>query len=340
MGKIFNRRKKNKNVSFDHPTKEEYEENIRQINEKELNSSLFKETKEFVEQLEKRENRKLEEELFSIVGNYIFEAKSLYIRNYSDKKLFYLKRFYAFVSFINSLKPEDISSNLYLKVASQLLDASAIDCEEFVKMMQDESATLASGERGVYSLDIDIPEERLKIFPLRINTMTGVKYYRPEVYVTEYVYRLTEENRYVYDEYNKYVNNVIKLATDIYHLQIWNIASKYKDEINNYNFLIHNNNYEHKFAFGFTVRKPKKDVQQDELKLYELSLKTRNNISRIIGLPFDDIVKMDSETLEVFISQRIKQYQAGLVPQKDIQNNEISSKQNVLKLTKEGGNIN
>ena len=44
-----------------------------------------------------------------------------------------------------------------------------------------------------------------------------------------------------------------------------------------------------------------------ENKPYQLSEKTKENISRAIGLPFDEIVNMDFEDLEKHIEQRIRE---------------------------------
>lgn len=338
--KKFNEMTRNKDEYSGYPTKEEYEENIRQINKKELASSRFEITKEFIEQLNQREYRDLEEKLFSIVGSYSIDDKTLYNKKYSDKKLIKLKRFYDLKRFMDSLTPDQIQSNKYLKAASLFIETSVRDCEFIIKSMQEKAKDLSPGEKQTYNLDVDIPKDRLTMLPTRISETTKIPYYRPEAYRDEYVYLLDEDNRYVYDEYNKYVNNIIKLVTDIYNLQIWNLATKYEEEINNYGFSILNNKFEHKFMIAFAVRKKKENIEKDETKLYELSERTRNSISRIVGLPFEDIVRINPDILEAYISQRMKQYNLSpceINKESDIENIEQnSSDQVILRFKNEG----
>lgn len=59
-----------KETYSDYPTKEEFLENVKKIQEKELNSDKFKAVKDFIERLNKRENLDLEKRLFKIVGTY------------------------------------------------------------------------------------------------------------------------------------------------------------------------------------------------------------------------------------------------------------------------------
>lgn len=58
--KLFEKKEK----YTDYPTKEEFEKNIKRINEKELNSNKFKMTKKFISLLNKRKNLELEKQLF------------------------------------------------------------------------------------------------------------------------------------------------------------------------------------------------------------------------------------------------------------------------------------
>ena len=155
-------------------------------------------------------------------------------------------------------------------------------------------------------MNINIPTKRLKLLPTSISEQVGIPYYRPQDYKIAYINVLDAENSHIYSEYNIYVRNINKLATDIYQLQMWNLLSAYPEQIYNYYFSILNNDSEHEFRTAYFVKKCReKNDDEIENKPYQLSEKTKENISRAIGLPFDEIVNMDFEDLEKHIEQRI-----------------------------------
>lgn len=288
-----------------YPTKEEYEENVRKINERELNSARFKMVKEFISLLNKRENLDLEKRLFKIIGTYGLED-DLINKNYDYKKTSKSKRYNELKKFMNSLTPEQIHSNLYLTSTAEFMNTSITDCKNIIEHLQNQIRDLQiSDENRRFEINVDIPKERLDLLPISICGMTSIPYYRPQDYRKEYVYLLDKDNRYIYDEYNKYVRNIQKLAEDIYHLQMWNLLSIYPEQINNYYFNIHNNEFEHQFRTAFFVKKCRESVVEEKSEPYQLIEKTKNNISRIFGLPFDEIVNMDYEELEKYIEQKI-----------------------------------
>lgn len=290
-----------------YPTKEEYEENIRQIHDKELNSDRFKMIKEFVSLLDKRENLELEKRLFKIIGTYGLENDlTLTNKRYDEKKIRKTKRYNELKKFMNSLTPQQIHSNLYLTATAEFMETSIIDCKTIIEHLQSEIRDLEISDKNRrFEVNMDIPKERLESFPTSICEQTSIPYYRPQAYRNEYIYLLDEYNRHIYEDYNKYVSNIEKLAEDIYHLQMWNLLSAYPEQIDNYYFFILNNECEHQFKTAYFVKKCRESCIEEKTEPYQLSEETKNNISRIVGLPFEKIIEMDFEDLEKHIEQKI-----------------------------------
>jgi virulence-associated protein VapD len=238
-----------------YPTKEEFENNIKQINEKELKSDRFKRTKEFISLLNERENLKLEERLFQIVGTYGLED-NLINKGYDEKKNSKAKRYNELKKFMNSLTPEQIQANVYLKATAEFMETSIIDCKIIIENLLKQIKDLEISDKNRrFEIVIDIPKERLNLLPISICELTQIPYYRPQDYRNKYVYLLDEYNRSIYEEYNRYVRKINKIAEDVYHLQMWNILSIYPEQINNYYFSIHNNEHEHQFRTAYYVKK-------------------------------------------------------------------------------------
>lgn len=290
----------------DYPTKKEFEEHKRQIQRNELDSDRFKKVKIFVNDYYKRENKELEKKLFKIIGTYGLED-NLINKSFDEKKINKIKRYNKLKKFMNSLTEDQINSNLYLQAVSMFMETSIEDCEFIIRRLKEKIEDLElSDENQRLELNINIPTKRLKLLPTSISEQVGIPYYRPQDYKTEYINVLDVENAYIYSEYNRYVRNINKLATDIYHLQMWNLLSAYPEQIYNYYFSILNNDFEHEFRTAYFVKKCReKNDDKTENKQYQLSEKAKENISRTIGLPFDEIVNMDFEDLEKYIEQRI-----------------------------------
>lgn len=287
-----------------YPTKEKYEKNIRKINEKELNSVRFKIVKEFISSLNKRENLDLEKRLFKIIDTYGLED-NLVNKSYEEERISKTRRYNELKEFMSFLTSEQIHSNLYLTATAEFMKTSIIDCKTIIEHLQNQIKNMEnSNENRRLEINIDIPKERLDLLPTRICDQTSIPYYRPQNYRNAYIYLLDKDNRHIYEEYNKYARNIEKLAEDIYHLQMWNLLSAYPEQINNYYFSILNNEYEHQFRTVYFVKKCRESVVEEKKKSY-LSEETKNNISRIVGLPFDEIIDMDYEELEKHIEQKI-----------------------------------
>ena len=291
----------------DYPTKKEFEEHKRQIQRNELDSDRFKKVKIFVNDYYKRENKELEKKLFKIIGTYGLED-NLINKSFDEKKINKIKRYNKLKKFMNSLTEDQINSNLYLQAVSMFMETSIEDCEFIIRRLKEKIEDLElSDENQRLELNINIPIKRLTLLPTTICEQVGIPYYRPHDYKIAYINVLDEENSHIYSEYNTYVRNINKLATDIYQLQMWNLLSAYPEQIYNYYFYILNNDSEHEFRTAYFVKKYReKNDAEIENKPYQLSEKTKENISKAIGLPFDEIVNMDFEDLEKHIKQRIE----------------------------------
>lgn len=290
----------------DYPTKEEFEEHKKQIQRDELDSDRFKKVKIFINDYYKRENKELEKKLFKIIGNYGLEDH-LINKSFDEKRINKIKRYNELKNFINSLTQDQINSNLYLRAVSMFMETSIEDCEFIIRRLKEKLEDLElSDENQRLELNINIPTKRLKLLPTSISEQVGIPYYKPQDYKIEYINVLDAENSHIYSEYNIYVKNIHKLATDTYHLQMWNLLSAYPEQIYNYYFSILNSDSEHEFRTAYFVKKCReKNDDKTGNNPYQLSEKTKENISRAIGLPFDEIVNMDFEDLEKHIEQRI-----------------------------------
>lgn len=212
---------------------------------------------------------------------------------------------------MNSLTKKQIRSNIYLTAASNFMETSIIDCNIIIKQLRNQIANLEIGDEiQRLKINTSISKERLDMLPTTIREQTSYPYYRPQAYKTEYVYLLDNENRHIYKEYNKYVINIEKILEDIYGLQMWNILSMYPEQIDNYLFSVINNEFDQYFITAFKVKKYKDnkivgESKTEEKQVYKISEETKNNISRVIGLPFDKIISMDPDDLEKYIEARI-----------------------------------
>lgn len=207
---------------------------------------------------------------------------------------------------MNSLTQEQINSNLYFEAVSTFMETSIEDCDLIIKQLKEQISNLdLSIENQRLELNINIPKERLELLSTTIREQVGIPYYRPQDYKIAYINVLDDEKSYKYVEYNKYVRNIDKLATDIYHLQMWNLLSAYPEQIYNYYFSITNNDFEHKFRTAYFVKKCREMNSVDlENQSYQLSDKMKKNISKAIGLPFEEIVNMDFEDLKKHIEKK------------------------------------
>ncbi len=277
-----------------YPTKEEYEENIKRIREKELHSDRFQKAKKFVRSFSYRMNLDLEKKFFKIVGTYGLDD-DLINKTYNEKRIRNAKRYDKLKLFMNSLTKEQISSDLYLTAASKFMETSLIDCPMIIENLRKQIDDLEISDRNRrFEINIDIPKERLDIFPTTILETVSIPYYRPQDYKRSYVDILDEYNKHIYEEYNEYVRVINKIAEDIYHLQMWNLLSTYPEQIDNYYFSILNNSCEHQFRTAYSVKKCRESNIENRSKLEQLVEEKIDRPTYNLNLNINDI-PMDEE---------------------------------------------
>ena len=253
-------------TKVEYPTKEQYDENVKRIHEEELHSELFKRTKEFISSLSKRKNIELEKKLFKIVGTYGLED-NLVNKSYNEKRIHKAKRYDKLKQFMNSLTPEQILSDIYLTSVSKFIETSLIDCSMIIENLRKKVKNLdISDKNRRFEIYMDIPKERVVIFPITICETISIPYYRPQDYKRSYVDLLDENNKHIYKKYNEYVRVTNKLVEDIYQLQMWNLLSCYPEQIANYSFII-DNEYKHEFRTTFLVKKCRESNIENKSKL-------------------------------------------------------------------------
>ena len=285
-----------------YPTKEEFEEHKKQIQESELKSDRFKMIEEFIREYHQRENLELEYKLFEIIN---YNDIDINIITDENKRKYRLKKYNELKSFLNTLTKEQINSNLYLKAALTFMETGIEDCDMIIKQLIEMISHFELTEKDEkVELEVEIPTERLELLPVRINQEVGIPYYRPNAYKTECVNILDVSHKPIYDKYNSYVDKINLLATKIYALKMNSLLPSDSIQIYNYYFNILNNELEHKFIAFYFVAKHKDNITQDDEKSYQISAKAKENISRAIGLPFDKIINMDHEELEKYIEQK------------------------------------
>lgn len=232
---------KKDNNTYEIPTKEEYLRNKRERQEKELHSERFAEINRILkDNYWNRENVDVEEKLFSIVGSYGIEDNFLYKSN-SEKRLHRFKRYKKLQEFLTSLDLKTISSNIFLRTALQLMEASYSHCVAIYKelLIQISKTTIFDDEIKKFEITCDIPRALEGFIPLSVLENVGIPYYRPQDYKISYIDVLDKEHKYVYEDYNKYASKIKQLAEDIYLLQMNLFTNSFPGDLFNSQFIFY-----------------------------------------------------------------------------------------------------
>ena len=258
--RLFNKETKEK-LYKDYPTKEEFYEEIKQIQKEELNSDRYMLAYAFLtNNYWNRENKELEEELFKIIGTYGLE-EDMFDKSSEHHKPARTKRYEILKQFIGSLSLEQINSNIFLKRTYLFMNMSNEVCSTIMTELYDK---INGGDvSGSLTLKLEIPEKTQELIPNYIPVLRGIKYYRPEAYRTEYIEVLDSTHKYVYNDYNSLVRKIGKLAEDVYYLQlnemVYNIPS-----LECYNFQVYHPGYNNHFITSFFIR-PKQNNQFSQI---------------------------------------------------------------------------
>lgn len=239
-------------------TKEEFENEIKTINDKELKSAKYWNTYLYLKNnYWNRKNIELENELFKIIGVYGLEKDMI---NESDNivKEVKLKKYSILNQFINSLSEEQINSNLFLKTTEIFIRTSNKNCLDIINQAN------RINNKDLISIEYPIPSYVQDYIPEYISTQVGIEYYKPEDYKIEYVDLLDKEHKYVYDDYNLCARRLGKLLEDIYFLEINSILYNNPNLIC-YHFQVYHPGYNNKFIVSFFNNKEKNDDIQKKL---------------------------------------------------------------------------
>ena len=288
--------------------KAEFENRTLEIQQEELNSDRFKKIREFVKQYNMRKNCHLEEELFKIIGTYGLDDH-LINQDYENRKKFKINQYNKLKQFMNLLNDEEINSNMYLKAVKQFMEISEIDCLNIITQLNKQIDDLEKTDRvQSLELNLNIPNERLELLPATIKEQVGIPYYKPEVYKTEYIDILDTQHIGIYYTYNSYVRKINKLAADVYHLQMWDLLSSQKVQIENYHFSILNNDYEHEFRMVFFAQNKKVNlgISNSEFFMRNFIEKLKNGELKIEKCSYD---AEGEEMTQEFIIHQLENYQ-------------------------------
>ena len=239
-------------------TKEEFENEIKTINENELKSARYWNAYLYLNKyFWNRKNIELESELFKLVGVYGLE-KDMINESNDSIKITRAQIYSILQQFMNSLTEEQINSNIFLKATSIFIKTSTKDCLNIINQANNFNNT------NSLSIECPIPQYIQNYIPEYINTQVGIEYYKPEDYKIEYVDVLDKEHKYVYDDYNLCVRRLGKILEDIYFLEMNNILYNNPNLIC-YHFQVYHPGENNKFIVGFFNNKENNNNIQKKL---------------------------------------------------------------------------
>lgn len=248
--RLFNKETKEE-LYKDYPTEEEFYEEIKRIQNEELNSDRYMLAYAFLtNNYWNRENKKLEEELFKIIGTYGLE-EDMFDKSSEHHKSVRTKRYEILKQFIGSLSLEQINSNIFLKSTYLFMNMSNEVCSTIMTELYDKIN--GGNVSGSLTLELEIPEKTQELIPNYISGLRGIKYYRPEAYRTEYIDVLDSTHKYVYDDYNSLVRKIGKLAEDVYYLQLNEMVYN-TPSLECYHFQVYHPGYNDHFIASFFIR--------------------------------------------------------------------------------------
>lgn len=288
--------------------KENIAKNVHLINDRELKTVKYQIIEGIIITHNKRLNLQKESELFKLVGTQGLE-EDFRTKKISEKKEIRLTRYAKLVELISSLSPNQIASNTFLALASHFLMTSEKDCCGIINDLYEQISNpkyvendLMSQDDSLIRLDIStpVPKSTSDLFGKRVEEIVKIPSSKENFTNPKYVYLLDEEHRQIYEEYNKLKSRIVRLARDIYFLQMWNLLSQRADEINLYDFAITEIGSGYCFVSSFFFKRVKEN---------------KENIARIVGLPYEKLSSMTVESLEEYIEAKIKagevQYKEG-----------------------------
>lgn len=297
------RKSKKETVVRNYPTKEEYLAEINRIQSEELNSDRYAKIRNFLKKhYWNRENKDLEEELFTIVGTY--ELEDLLINKPDEyQKSLRLKRYAQLKEFFDGLSEEQINSNVFLKVANLYMKISTEECGKIIRDL--DRKIESENSTKCFEVECSITETTQKFLPDYMNTQCAVLYYNPSAYKTDYVDVLDSSYINVYRDYNDLVEKITKLAEDIYFLEInYHLIRNFNNLIC-YHFQIYHPGHDNKFIASFFFCESQKSINEDKTVVEENFVETTiNNFQSLIDLGLIDITSSQEEKGTPYVLKR------------------------------------
>ena len=260
---LFRNKQQKTNRYEGYPTENEYRNNIKNLQEEELNSERYKAVIDFLNNdYRGRANQDLENRLFTILNLAYDRDENLSDEEYMKKMM---EVYNLLMAFIKTIPQGIIDSNVYLKKAVESIAISEKDClniiqtlmnniknqqifeqmelcektssepvkieaflEEPLKMKFSGPYKYTDGQE--YNVIIDyqseITPQTRELFVDSVNTERAIKYYRPEAYRNSYVPILDYNHIQAYHDFNEYSKHVSKIIRSVYLLQLYNLINK------------------------------------------------------------------------------------------------------------------
>lgn len=202
-------KKKDTNNDENTYTYEDYKQNIKKIQELELNSNKFKNICEFIENYYTRKSIEKEQILLSMLQS-----------NYNYNNQFYIKKLKKIKKLINCLDEEELNSNIYLSAIKQGLDISKEDCKKIKEQLLSKYEELEfSSEYQYIIINKNIDNKSLKLLGDFVETKTYVKHFdENEEY--DLVNILDEQNIKYYEIYNEIIASLSKIYKSIFYYNL------------------------------------------------------------------------------------------------------------------------
>ena len=250
----------------EYPTKDEYYKEIEKIQNDELKSERYVLTHAFLmNNYWNRKNINLENELFKIIGSCGLEDPLLN-ESYDLRSESRMKKYEYLNQFMNSLSNEQINSNIFLKNTNLFMNMSSEVCFNIIDELYDK---LNSADVSDFlEFKVPIPHETQMLILNYITEYTNVKYFEPKDYRNSCISILDSEHKYVYEDYNLFVQKMGKLAEDIYFLKLNDILSNDSSIECNRLYLYHSGNDNHFIVNFFIV--PKQEISYNKNLEYVL----------------------------------------------------------------------
>lgn len=305
---MFSRKNEKENELYkDYPTAIAFYERIKQIQSEELKSDRYMLAYSYLtNNYWNRKNKKLEEELFKIIGTSDLED-SMFDKSDEYRKSIKMKKYETLKQFMTSLSKEQINSNIFLKSSYLFMDMSSDVCLNIMTDLYDKINN--ENISNLSFLEFPIPKKTQELIPNYIPDKKGIKYYRPQAYKIELIDVLDLEHKYVYDDYNSLVNRIGKLAEEIYYLQLNEIVSKIPN-LECYYFQLYHPGYNNHFNISFFNSTKQNNLVSQEIEFTptdEFIKTTVTSFKKLLDMGLIDVSVLEDKNTEYVLKKKLSE---------------------------------